>query len=145
MTATFNKFNAFTLELGNGNINLSSDTLKVMLTNTAPVATNTLYGDISAGEVANGNGYTTGGNAAALTSWSQSGGVAKLILANPSTWTASGGSIGPFRYAVLYDTTPSSPLKPLIGWYDYGAAVTLTAGEQFQVAFDATNGVFTIT
>ena len=115
----------------------------MLLTNTAPVATNTLYGDISGNEVASGNGYTTGGNSAALTSWTQTSGVAKLILANPATWTASGGTIGPFRYAVLYDTTPTSPLKPLIGWYDYGSSVTLASGEQFQVAFDATNGVFT--
>ena len=122
----------------------SANQFKMALFNTQPNLGVGSYTSLS-GEVANGNGYTTGGNSAALTSWSQSGGVAKLILANPSTWTASGGSIGPFRYAVLYDTTPTSPLKPLIGWYDYGAAVTLTAGEQFQVAFDATNGVFTIT
>lgn len=143
MSATFNKFNQFTEDLAKGKHNLSSDTLKVLLTNTAPVATNAIKGDLT--EISAGNGYAAGGNAAAITSCTQTGGVLKLILANPTAWTASGGSIGPFRYAVLYNDTQATPAKPLIGWYDYGSSVTLSAGEQFQVAFDATNGVFTVT
>lgn len=143
MASTFNKFNQFTEDLAKKVHNLSADTLKVGLTNTAPVATNAVWGDIT--EISSGNGYTAGGNSAAISSCAQTSGVLKLILSNPATWTASGGSIGPFRYAVLYNSTPTSPMKPLIGWYDYGSSVTLAAGEQFQVAFDGTNGVFTIT
>lgn len=140
MSATFNKFNAFVADVANKVHNFGSDTIKVMLTNTAPVATNSVKADIT--ELGAGNGYTAGGNAAAVTSSTQSGGVYKLILANPATWTATGGSIGPFRYVVLYNSTTGS--GNLIGWYDYGSSITLAAGEQFQVAFDATNGVFTI-
>lgn len=143
MAASFNKFNQFVADLANKVHNLGADTLKVMLSNTAPSASNAVKADIT--EIGAGNGYTAGGNAAALTSSSQTGGVFKLVLANPATWTASGGTIGPFRYAVLYNDTPSSPAKPLIGWYDYGSSITLASGEQFQVAFDAVNGVFTIT
>lgn len=143
MSSAFNKFNQFTENLAKGVHNLNTDTLKVLLTNTAPVATNAVKTDIT--EISAGNGYTAGGNSAAITSCVQTTGVLKLILANPATWTAAGGSIGPFRYAVLYDDTPASPLKPLIGWYDYGSSVTLAAGEQFQVAFDGTNGVLTVT
>lgn len=143
MAASFNKFNQFVGDLANKVHNLGSDTLKVMLSNTAPSASNAVKADIT--EISAGNGYTAGGNSAAITSAAQTGGVMKLVLANPATWTASGGSIGPFRYAVLYNDTPSSPAKPLIGWYDYGSSITLASGEQFQVAFDGTNGVFTLT
>jgi hypothetical protein len=136
--ASFNKFNAFAANMPNGGVNLASDTLKVMLTNTAPVATNSVYTDISGGEVANGNGYTTGGTAATLTSSSQTSGLYKLIL-QAVTFTASGGSIGPLRYAVLYDTAGA---KDLIGWWDYGTSITLNSGDTFTVTFDAVNGVF---
>jgi hypothetical protein len=121
-------------------INAGSDTWKVALTNRAPVVAsdNTLT---DASEISAGNGYTAGGNAASTTSSSQTGGVYKLILASPSTWTASGGSIGPFRYAVLYDATTNN----LIGYWDYGSAVTLGVGESFTVSLDGTNGVFSVT
>lgn len=136
--AAFNKFNDFVKFLGTASINFSSDTMKVMLTNTVPVATNSVYGDISATEVANGNGYTTGGGAAALTSWTQTSGTAKLVLVDVA-FTAS-GAVGPFRYAVLYDVTT---LK-LIGWWDYASALTLANGDVFTVDFDPTTGVLTI-
>jgi hypothetical protein len=121
-------------------INAGSDSWKVALTNRAPVvASDATLTDAT--EISAGNGYTAGGNAASTTSSSQTGGVYKLILASPSTWTASGGSIGPFRYAVLYDATTNN----LIGYWDYGSAVTLGVGESFTVSLDGTNGVFSVT
>ena len=142
--ATFNKFNQFVEDLGGAVHNFDTCTFKVMLTNTAPAATNSVKADLT--EISAGNGYTAGGNAAALTSWVQTSGTAKLILADPATWTASGGSVGPFRYVVLYNDTPTSPADPLIGYWDYGSSgITLAAGETFTVDFDATNGVLTIT
>ena len=141
MTAAFSKFNCLTQDLATKKHDLSADSLKVMFTNVAPVNTNAVKGDIT--ELAGGNGYTAGGNAAAITSCAQTAGVLKLVLANPATWTAAGGSIGPFRYAVLYNDTAAS--KNLIGWYDYGTGVTVNSGEQFQVAFDPAAGALTIT
>lgn len=141
--ATFNKFNVFVYDLGSATHNLNSNTFKVMLVNTAPTSSNSIKSDLT--EISAGNGYTAGGNTAAVTSWSQSSGTGKLILGDPATWTASGGSIGPFRYAVLYNDTPTSPADPLIGYWDYGSSITLAAGETFTVDLDATNGVFTIT
>jgi hypothetical protein len=57
-------------------------------------------------------------------------------------WTAAGGTIGPFRYAVLYNDTPTSPADPLVGWWDYASNLTLQIGESFKVDFGAS--MFTI-
>lgn len=138
--ATFNKFNAFAAAMPNGGVALATDTLKVMLTNTVPVATNVQYSDISGSELASGNGYTTGGVTVTTTSSTQSSGTYKFVGSVPTTtWTAT-GSMGPFRYAVIYDTTPT--IKSLIGWWDYGSSLTLIATNTFTVTLDATNGVF---
>lgn len=141
--AAFNKFNIFVQDLGNAVHNFSSHACKVLLVNTAPTSSSAVKADLT--EISAGNGYSAGGNAASLTSWSQSSGTAKLVLADPATWTASGGSIGPFRYAVLYNDTPTSPADPLIGYWDYGSSITLASGETFTVDLDGTNGVLTLT
>src|SRR5438034_10709388 len=125
--ATFNKFNQFVEDLAKKVHNLDSDTLKVMLTNTAPVATNAVKADIT--EIAAGNGYSAGGTQATFSSGAQSSGTYKLVL-NNVTVTASGGSIATFRYVVLYNDTPTSPSNPLIGWYDYGTPLAIPSGKR---------------
>lgn len=139
--ASFNKVNQFVEDLAKKVHNLNSDTLKVLLTNSAPVAaTSAVKADLT--EISAGNGYTAGGNTAAFSTGVQTSGTYKLVLSDPATWTASGGSIGPFRYAVLYNSTAAS--SPLIGWWDYGSNVTLADGEQFTVDLDQSNGVLTL-
>ena len=138
--AAFNKFHAFVEALAEKKHDLGADTLKVMLTNTAPTASDSVKADLT--EISAGNGYTAGGNSASVSSSSQTSGTYKLVLADPATWTASGGSIGPFRYAVLYNDTAAS--DDLIGWWDYGSSVTLADGETFKVDFDPTSGVLTL-
>jgi hypothetical protein len=133
--ASFNKFNAFVENIAEKVHNLGADTLKILLTNTAPVATNSVKADLT--EIAGGNGYTAGGVTVTITSSAQSGGTYSLVGSDPAPWTASGGPIGPFRYAVLYNDTPTSPADPLIGWWDYGSSVTLANGETFTVDFGA--------
>ena len=138
--ASFNKFNSFVEALAEKKHDLGADTLNVLLTNTAPVATDSVKADLT--EISAGNGYTAGGNTASVTSSAQTSGTYKLVLGDPATWTASGGSIGPFQYAVLYNDTAAN--DELIGWWDYGSAVTLADGESFAVDFDPTTGVLTI-
>lgn len=140
--ATFLKFNQFTEDLSKKVHNLGSDALKVLLTNTAPVATNAIKSDLT--EITAQNGYSAGGNTPAITSCVQTSGVLKLILVT-TVFTAAGGTIGPFRYVVLYNDTPTSPSKPLIAWWDYGSSITLNDTETFTVTFDSSNGVLTIT
>src|SRR6266446_4977920 len=97
--ASFNKFNAFVNDLASKVHNLGADTLKVMLSNVAPVATNAVKADIT--EISAGNGYSAGGNTLTFTSGAQSSGTYKLVLQD-SVFTASGGSIATFRYVVIY-------------------------------------------
>jgi hypothetical protein len=134
--ASFNKFQPFVANLANGVFNLGTDALKVMLSDTAPSGGNNKKSDIT--EISAGNGYAAGGTAVTITSSSQSGGTYKLIGSNV-TFTASGGAIAQFRYAVLYDSTPAN--QNLIGWWDYGTEVNVTVGNSFQVQLDQTNGI----
>lgn len=136
--ATFNKFNQFVEDVAHQVHDLSSDTLKVMLTLTAPTAANAVAADLT--EISAGNGYTAGGTAATISASAQTSGTYKLTLADV-VFTASGGAIADFRYAVLYNDTPTSPVDPLIGYWDYGSTVSLADGENITVDFDAANGV----
>jgi len=136
----YNKHNQFVEDLAEKVHNLGADTLKVALTNTAPVAGNSVIADIT--QIANGNGYTTGGTQATISSSAQTSGTYKLVLADV-TFTAT-GAVGPFRYAVLYNDTPTSPADPLIAWFDYGSSISLANTETFTVDFDASAGVLTI-
>lgn len=139
--AVFNKFNSFVEDVAEKIHNLGADALKIVLSNVAPVATNTILANIT--QIAAGNGYATGGSAVTVTASSQTAGLYKLV-ANDVIFTATGGAIATFRYAALYNDTPTSPVDPLIGWWDYGAAVNLADTETFTVDLDQTNGVLTL-
>jgi hypothetical protein len=138
--ASYSKFNKFTHNLIDGVHDFDAHVFKIMLTNTAPVSTNTIKANLT--EIAAGNGYTAGGTASTMTT-SSSVAVGKLT-GTDVVFTASGGSIGPLRYAVLYNDTQTVPAKPLIAWWDYGSSITLAATETFTIDFDDTNGIFTV-
>ncbi len=132
--ASFNKFNDFVEQLGLGVHNLSTDLVKIALSNTTPIATNTIFGDIT--EIAAGNGYTAGGDDVQNT-WSENpAGTGEMVTVDV-VFTAVGGSIGPFQYVVMYNDTPVSPVDPLIGFWDHGSVVTLLDTEIFTVDFGA--------
>jgi hypothetical protein len=139
--AVFNKFNSFVEDVAEKVHNLGADALKIVLSSVAPVATNTILANIT--QIAAGGGYTTGGSALTVTASSQTAGLYKLV-ANDLVFTATVGGMASFRYATLYNDTPTSPVDPLIGWWDYGAAVVLADTETFTVDLDQTNGVLTL-
>jgi len=136
--ATFNKFQSFMKNVAEGKVNLATDQLKIALTNTAPVATNAVLGDLTEISYTNVSSRNV-----TISSSTQTSGVYKLVVAD-LVLTAS-GSVGPFRYVTVYDDTPTSPAKPLIGWYDYGSSTSLNSGETFTTDFDQSNGLLTIT
>ena len=136
--ATFNKFNKFTLALGSAKHNLPSDSLVLWMSNTAPTAaTDDTITDIT--EIS----YTNASSRAlTTTSFAESGGVSALKIAD-ITITASGGTVGPFRYVGVYNDTASN--DDLVGgYYDYGSSITLADGETFDVDFDDANGFFDV-
>ena len=139
--ASYVKFQPFVENVAEKVHNLGSDTLKVALSNTAPNATDATFSQIT--EISAGNGYTAGGTAASISSSTQSSGTYKLTLADV-VFTASGGTIGAFRYVILYNDTPTSPADPLIAYWDYGSSITLNSGETFTADMDASAGVLTI-
>lgn len=142
--ATYTKFQDFVEQVLKAVHDLDgTHTLRVALTNTAPTNTDTsfLTGSLHPPPAAT-NGYTAGGNTLSPT-LSETSGTAKLVLAD-STFTAAGGSLGPFRYVIIYNDTPTSPADALIAYYDYGSSITLADGETFTVDFDASNGFFTL-
>lgn len=140
-TSAYNKFQDFSDQLIRGVHDFDAHVFKVALTNTAPVATNTVLADIT--QIAAGNGYTAGGNTTTITV-SETGGTT-TVQGTEVVFTAT-GAMAAFRYAVLYNDTATSPADALIGWFDYGASLSLTSGETFTVRFNnATPGtIFTL-
>lgn len=144
--ASFNKVNDFVVNAVH-NMDLESDQIKVALSNTAPSSE-------SSNPTADGNGIV--GNITEISysncssrnvttsSSSQSGGTYKLVLSD-LTLTASGGSVGPFRYIYIFNDTVTSPADPIIGYYDYASSLTLNDGDSFTIDFSATNGVLQLT
>lgn len=130
--AVFNKFESFVGRIGLGEDNLNTDTLKVALTNVAPVATQTDFDPVTNHAApAAANGYPAGG-ADIQNGYSEAGGVGTLSAVDV-VFTAAGGQIGPFRYAVVYNDTHGT--DGLVGWYDYGSSITLNDTESFTVDF----------
>jgi hypothetical protein len=137
----FQKFNSFQSELLKGSHRLAAagDVIKAMLTNTTPVATNAIKTDIT--EISAANGYPAGGTD--IQNDVTTAGAVGQLTGVDVTWTAAGGSFGPFRWVVLYNDTQTTPAKPLIGWYDYGSAISVNDTESFTLDYGAT--VLTLT
>lgn len=147
--ASYVKFNQFVEDLTNkvhdlfGTAGSGADTMKVYLSNATPnTATNAIKADLA--EISNVNGYT-----APVTTANAGTRTTTTITVNGTnvTVTASGGSVGPFQYVVLYNDTPTSPADPLVAYWDYGSALTLLDGESFTIKFNngASNGtIFTL-
>lgn len=142
--ASFNKINDFVENAVEG-MNLGTDTLTIALSNTAPASESSNPTADSNGVLANVTqiSYTnlSSRNLANVTS-AQASGTYKLS-ADDLTLTASGGSVGPFQYIYIYNDTVSSPADPLIGYYDYGSALTLNDGDSFTIDI-GTNGILTL-
>ncbi len=136
----FNKINQFTEDLGKGVHNLATGALTLALTATAnaPVASNTILGNLT--QISYTNLST---RVLTVGSYTQTSGTAKLLITD-HVLTASGGSVAAFQYIVIYNDTPTSPADPLIGWYDYGSGLTLANGETLTIDFDGSAGVLSL-
>ena len=138
--AAYVKFQNFVEDLGKGvhQLHAAGHTLKAYLSDTAPnVSADAVKADLA--EITNENGYTAPVDI--QNDYTETGGTGTLTAVD-ITITASGGTIGPFRYVVIYNDTPTSPADPLVCYWDYGSEVTLADGESFDIDFGAS--VFTL-
>lgn len=120
-------------------VDLDGDQFVVALSNTAPASeTNNPLTDTK-GVLANVTqvSYTNLSTRNLTTVASvQTAGTYKLDF-NDLVLTATGGSVGPFRYIYVYDDTPTSPADPIVGVYDLGSATTITDGSSRTLKFHA--------
>jgi hypothetical protein len=141
-TSSFNKFQDFSEQLIRGVHDFDAHTFKVALTNSAPVATNTILSDIT--QIAGSGGYTTGGETTTI-SVSETTGTT-TVSGTEVVWTGTSGGMAAFRYAVLYNDSATSPADALIGWFDYGSSLTVAEGDTFTVKFSnaSPGAIFTL-
>lgn len=137
--SAFNKYHNATRDLFAGVHDFTTHTFKAAFSNTAPNTAHTQLSQVT--QIGTGGGYT-GGAGGGLTldsvSLTTTGGVAKVSIAD-EVFTASGASVGPFRYVILYNDTATN--DPVIGWYDYGSSITLASGESLTIDFNDADGV----
>lgn len=142
--ATYVKFEHTVEFMCDGAYDFGADTFKVQLipTTEPDAAADTIESELPA-DLGTNFGYTQDGNSAGTaTTSTQTGGTYTFDLAD-TVFTAAGGTIGPFQYIVLFDDTPSSPVDPLVCYFDYGSVLSLLDTETLTVNWDA-SGVFTL-
>ena len=143
MAVTALVYGGFLQSLANKEIDLDSDTLKIMLCTSAytPNQDTHRYKSSVTGEVT-GTGYTSGGNTLGSVAVTYTAGTNTLTLdAADTSWSNSTITA---RYAVIYDSTPATDAtRPLIAYIDFGADVS-SSGAAFNITFDAA-GIVTLT
>lgn len=142
--STLTTFDDLSDQIGRAVHNFASHTFKFALTNTLPVVGNTVLADIT--QISNGGGYTGGaGGGYPLDgiSYVETNGVAILTFTD-EVITAVGGAIAAFRYIVAYNDSATSPADALLGWLDYGSALTLADTESLTVDLGA-SGLLQVT
>ncbi len=137
MASAFNKFQDFSEQLIRGVHDWDAHVFKVALSNTAPAATDVSLATGGAHPPpAAANGYTAGGTATTIAVSETTG--TTTVTGTQVVYTATAGGIGPFRYAILYNDTATSPADALIGWFDYGSSITLADTESLTIQFNST-------
>lgn len=103
-------YDLFLNQLGKKTLDMSADTFKIALFQSTSDCGNKAHGTAKysdfTNEVANANGYTTGGVSVGVGSFTNSGGTETFDVSD-GTWTGSGAGFS-FRYAVLYDSTDAN-------------------------------------
>lgn len=132
--------------LAAGLVNLSSDTLKVMLLSAYTTGTTQDDAQFVADVLAHatqtsGTGYTAGGQSLASVTWTQSGGTFTLDCADP-TWATSSISAS---HALFYDSTPGSDAtNPVLCAWDFGGTLGPSVASPFTLVVNA-SGLLTFT
>lgn len=137
--AAYQKIEDYTEQLNKAVHNWSTHTFKAALTLGATLVTNTIFANLT--DIAAGNGYSAGGMTLDSVTLSETTGTAKVTIAD-EVLTASGGTIGPFRYTTIYNDTATSPADALVCFFDYGSNITLADSETYTLDFSAGSGLW---
>jgi len=140
-------YNTFKRYMADGTMDLDGDTFRMGLytsASNAATATLSIRSEVT-NEVANGNGYVTGGKTLAGVTWSTGASAGEMRFdATATIWSASGGNIANIRYAVLYDETTGASAggRKLVAYSALSTAqFTVTDGNTLTITPSA-NGVF---
>lgn len=144
MAVSAKLYGKFMLSLHNKEVDIDTDSLKAMLCTSsyAPDQDAHDYKDDVTNEIT-GTGYTAGGVALSSVTVTYTGAsnVFKFDAAD-SVWGP--GATLTARYLVIYDASPGSDAtRPLVGYVDFGADVSVSAGT-LTIQWDAA-GIFTVT
>jgi hypothetical protein len=151
--ATYNKFNVFVEDFANkihdvfGTAALTDD-LKIYLSNQVPTGSqhavkSNVPSSSGLSEITVASGYA--GAIDLSTSGNRVSGTSYCYTPSGSCTVNAVGNVGPFRYVVLYNDTPTNPVDPLIAWWDYETPITLASGESFTVTFATSGVLFSLT
>ena len=138
--ASYNKFQDFVEQLCKGvhQLHAAGHVIEVYLSNEQPLVADTVLADIA--EISTGNGYAGPQDTQNDVTESPAG-TANLTCVDIQIEAT--GSVGPFQFVIMFKQTAAAPEDALIGWWDYGSAITLLDGETFDIDFAATT--FTLT
>ena len=114
-------------------IDFANDSFKIILMASGFVFdkdTHHGYADVSASELADGDGYTTGGATLANVAVTEDDTDDRCeITWDNAAWTASGGSVGPTPGAIIFDDTVTTPqADPVVGYINFGGEQTQADG-----------------
>lgn len=141
MAPTISLYNHTRARFASG-ANAVGDTYKVKLLTAATFnATHTTLAATGGTEVANGNGYTTGGATLANVAVTTVNTNEAKFDADDATWAASGGAITA-SFAILYNDTDAD--DPPVAFIDFDGAETAGTGTDFKIIWNA-NGIVTFT
>lgn len=135
MAVTLTVSNHAKYQIGKKLIDLSADTLKIILMNNTfafDKDAHATLADVTASQLSTANGYTQNDKALSTLSWTEDDtNDIGAFTCDDVSWTASGGSIGPTGAAIIYDDTTSD--DTVIGCIDFGTDYTIGDGNSFQI------------
>ncbi len=114
--------NHFKYQLAKKQIDMDADTFKLILMETGFAFnkdSHATLADVSASELANGYGYTTGGVSLANSTVTEDDTNDRASTTfNDVSFVANGGAIGPTPGAIIYDDTTGD--DTIVGYLDFG-------------------------
>jgi hypothetical protein len=143
-------FNSAKEFIGDGTIDLDTDTFKLALFTTGyvPTATQQAFAAIATDEISHSS-YTDNGETLAGVAWTRTAGQVKFD-ANDVAITATSGSLSA-KYAVIYDdstATAGDPVTDALVCYSNlsstGGSVSVSEANTLTIKFATTDGIFTV-